>query len=294
MLLSNTVKAGLWMLGAVFALIMMAVAGREVSHEFDTFEIMMYRSFVGIFIVLLVGGFAGSLSSISKKRFGLHSLRNICHFTGQNLWFYALTVIPLAQLFALEFSTPIWVAIMTPFFLGERLTTTRIFTILLGFFGIIIVAQPGTMTIGLGLISAALCAIFFAGAFISTKLLARKESVTSILFWLTFMQFIFGVACVFYDGEVTLPSFHSLPLLIVIGCSGLLAHYCITSAFKLASILFVSPIDFLRLPLIAIIGAIFYHEAINSWVIIGAIIVFGSNFLSIWLESRNKTISLTK
>lgn len=290
----NTFKAGLWMLGAVFSFTAMAVAGREMSHELDTFEIMMYRSFIGVIIVLVVGCYAGSLQSISRQHFGLHLIRNICHFVGQNLWFYALAIIPLAQVFALEFSTPIWVAIMTPFFLGEQLSKARVFTILLGFCGILIVAQPGTITIGPGIISAALCAIGFAGAFISTKLLARTESITCILFWLTLMQLVLGIVCTSYDGDITIPSKSSLPLLALIGCAGLLAHYCLTSALKLASILFVSPIDFLRLPLVAIIGVIFYNEAINSWVIIGAIIVFGSNFLNIWIESKSKKIELAE
>lgn len=280
------------MLGAVISLSMMAVAGREMSHELDTFEIMMYRSFIGVIIVFIVGGFSGTLYSISKQRFGLHFIRNICHFTGQNLWFFALTTIPLAQVFAIEFSTPIWVAMMTPFFLGERLTKIRIFTILIGFSGILIVAQPATMVIGPGVISATLCAIGFAGAFISTKLLARTETVTCILFWLTVMQLVFGIICASYDGDIALPSLHSTPLLFVIGCAGLLAHYCITCALKLASILFVSPIDFLRLPLIAIIGAVFYKEAINIWVITGAIIVFGSNFLNILLESKSTPLKI--
>ena len=286
MTLANPIKAALWMIGAVMSFTSMAVAGREMSHELDTFEIMLYRSMISLVIVLVIGGLAGSLSTVSRKRFGLQLVRNISHFIGQNLWFYAVAIIPFAQVFAFEFSTPIWVALLAPIFLAERLTKIRLITVALGFCGILVVAQPGNITIGPGVIAAALCAIAFAGAYIGTKLLSHTESITCILFWLTAIQLVLGIICTAYDGDVALPSLATLPLIVLVACAGLFAHYCITSALKLAPVMFVSPIDFLRLPIIAFIGATFYNEAINVWVIIGAIIVFSANFLNIWGESR--------
>jgi len=288
--LKNPSKAALWMLGAVVSFSSMAVAGREMASELDTFEIMMYRSFIGVLIVLTVGGFAGTLSQISRKRFGLHLTRNVSHFAGQNLWFYAVAIIPFAQLFAFEFSTPLWVAILAPIFLAEKLTKVRVMAAILGFIGILIVAQPGTITIGPGIIAAAFCALGFAGAYIATKLLSRTESMTCIMFWLTAMQLVLGVICAVYDGDVAVPSWSALPLVMLIGCAGLLAHYCITSALKLAPAVIVSPMDFLRLPVMAFIGATFYNEGFNVWIILGALIVFAANFWNIWEESRQKAV----
>lgn len=276
------------MLGAVVSFSSMAVAGREMASELDTFEIMMYRSFIGVAIVLTIGKFSGTLSQISFDRFGLHFIRNISHFAGQNLWFYAVAIIPFAQLFAFEFSTPLWVAILAPVFLAEKLTKVRVLAALLGFIGILIVAQPGTITIGPGIIAAALCAIGFAGAYIATKLLSRTESMTSIMFWLTLIQLVLGIIFAVYDGDVAVPSLSALPLVILIGFAGLLAHYCITSALKLAPAVIVSPMDFLRLPLMAFIGATFYNEGFNVWIIVGALIVFVANFWNIWEEGRQK------
>ena len=286
--LGNPSKAALWMLGAVVSFSSMAVAGREMASELDTFEIMMYRSFIGVAIVLTIGKFSGTLSQISFDRFGLHFIRNISHFAGQNLWFYAVAIIPFAQLFAFEFSTPLWVAILAPVFLAEKLTKVRVLAALLGFIGILIVAQPGTITIGPGIIAAALCAIGFAGAYIATKLLSRTESMTSIMFWLTLIQLVLGIIFAVYDGDVAVPSLSALPLVILIGFAGLLAHYCITSALKLAPAVIVSPMDFLRLPLMAFIGATFYNEGFNVWIIVGALIVFVANFWNIWEEGRQK------
>jgi len=286
--LGNPSKAAIWMLGAVVSFSSMAVAGREMASELDTFEIMMYRSFIGIAIVLIVGGFAGTLSEINKQRFGLHFVRNISHFAGQNLWFYAVALIPFAQLFAFEFSTPLWVAILAPIFLAEKLTKVRVLAALLGFVGILIVAQPGTITVGPGIIAAAFCAIGFAGAYIATKLLSRTESITCIMFWLTAIQLVLGIICAAYDGDVAIPSLSALPLVVLVGCAGLLAHYCITSALKLAPAMIVSPMDFLRLPVMAFIGATFYNEGFNIWIIVGALIVFVANFWNIWEEGREK------
>lgn len=291
MAISNSIKATLWMFGALMSFTAMAVAGREVASELDTFEIMMYRSLIGLFIVLGVGGFAGSLVSISRQRFGLHVVRNFCHFTGQNLWFYALTMIPLAQVFAFEFSSPIWVALLAPFFLGERLTKVRIVTVLVGFIGILIIAQPGMITLNSGVIAAILCAIGFAGTFIATKLLSKTESTTCILFWLVLIQLVMGIGFAFYDADVAVPSKMALPLVVLIGCCGLLAHFCIVMALKFAPVMVIAPIDFLRLPVIALIGASFYNEAINIWIIVGAMIVFGANFFNIWSESKAKSVS---
>jgi len=291
MQVSNSLKAMLWMIGAVLSFTSMAIAGREMAVELDTFEIMMYRSLIGLVIVLIIGGFAGTLSTISRKRFGLHLIRNISHFIGQNLWFFAVAIIPFAQVFAFEFSTPIWVALLAPIFLAERLTKIRLLTVTLGFVGILIVAQPGKIDIGPGVIAAALCAVAFAGAYIGTKLLSQTESITCIMFWLTAIQLVLGIICTVYDGDIALPSINTLPLIVLVACAGLFAHFCITSALKLAPVMFVSPIDFLRLPIIALIGASFYNEAINMWVIVGAIIVFGSNLLNIWGENRAKVNS---
>ena len=115
----------------------------------------------------------------------MHLVRNAAHFTGQNLWFYAVTLIPLAQVFALEFTSPIWVIVLSPLILGERLTPVRALAALMGFVGILIVARPSVDSLNPGVISAASCAIFFALTMMLTKRLTRQESITSILFWLT-------------------------------------------------------------------------------------------------------------
>ncbi|MDZ7824931.1 MAG: DMT family transporter [Gammaproteobacteria bacterium] len=114
--------AALWMLGGLLSLSAMAIAGREMQVELDTFELMFYRSLVGVPIVLAAAVVSGGLPRLRTARPGLHATRNLFHFSAQNLWFHALATIPLAQVFALEFTTPIWVALLAPLVLRERFT----------------------------------------------------------------------------------------------------------------------------------------------------------------------------
>ena len=277
----NNRRAALWMIGAIISFTSMAVAGRAISGQLDTFEIMLYRSIMGFGIVLAVAKSVGTLSEIDLKHFRLHLLRNIFHFTGQNLWFFALPLIPLAQLFALEFTSPIWVLLLAPFFLGEGLTLRKITIAALGFIGVLIVARPEIGAVNIGIIAATCAAIGFAGAAILTRKLTVQNSLTKILFFLTGLQIIFGLLCAGYDGDIALPSVAAAPWLILIGAAGLAAHFCMTKSLSLAPASLVMPVDFARLPLIAVIGVVFYGESLDFYLVLGAALILAANYLNL-------------
>ncbi len=274
-------KAALWMIGAVASFSTMAVAGREISLDHDTFEIMLYRSLVGIVIVVSVLSLTRRWGEINTHRIGLHTVRNLAHFTGQNLWFFAVGVIPLAQVFALEFTVPLWVLVMSPIFLGEMITRVRAWAALLGFFGILILTQPFSEPLTPGVIAAAGAAIGFAGSAVFTRRLTRTESLGAILFYLTTMQAVFGLITAGIDGDIALPSSTSALWLVIIGCAGLFAHFCLTSALALAPATLVMPIDFARLPLIAAVGWLLYAEPLKASVVIGAAIILTANWINL-------------
>lgn len=279
-------KAAIWMTGAIASFSMMAVAGREVSFALDTFEIMLFRSVVGVIIVAFSAVAFGTWRQINGQQFSLHFARNIMHFIGQNFWFYAVTVIPLAQVFALEFTSPIWVILLSPLLLGERITLIRATAALMGFIGVLVVTRPDIAGINSGVIMAASSAIFFAFTIIFTKRLTRTQSITCILFYLTVLQLGFGLITAGYDGDITLPNAETLPWLVLIGVAGLLGHFCIANALAIAPATVVVPIDFARLPVIAIIGMLAYGEALDLWILLGAGIIFAGNYLNIWSETR--------
>jgi drug/metabolite transporter (DMT)-like permease len=285
---ATALRAALWMLGAVVSFSTMAIAGREVSFELDTFEIMMYRSVIGLLILMAVASLAGTRSTITGRKPGLHLVRNVFHFTGQNLWFFAITVIPLAQVFALEFTSPLWVLMLSPLVLGERLTSIRVLAAVMGFIGILIVTRPNAETVNIGTLAALCAAIGFAGSILFTKRLTRTETLTCILFWMTLSQSIFGVVCAGFDADITLPSAETTPWLVLIALGGLTAHFCLTTALSMAPATLVTPVDFLRLPVIALLGLALYQEQIELMVILGAAIIFGANYLNLWSETRRK------
>ena len=270
----------------MFSFIMMAISGRELGGDLDTFEIMTYRSLIGIMIVLFFIIYNKSYFEINIKRLKLHFIRNIFHFTGQNLWFFAVIYIPLSQVFAFEFTVPIWVAVLAPIFLKEKLTFVRLLTVFIGFVGILTIARPNFSSFDPALIAAALCAIGFAVANITTKKLTRTDSITCILFWLTVMQFIFGILCAGIDGQIDYPKGVELILIIIVGICGLGAHFCMTRALELAPALIVSPLEFLRLPFIAIIGYFVYNESLEIFVFLGAILVLLANLINIRAENK--------
>ena len=279
--MTPTLRAAIWMIGAITAFTLMAVAGRAAALNLDTFEIMFYRSCVGFAIVMACAVGFGTLDQVRADRLGLHFIRNVAHFTGQNLWFYAITVIPLAQVFALEFTGPIWVILLSPLILKERIRPLGIAAAIIGFIGILLVAKPGGTTISPGIIAAALCAIGFGLTAIFTRLLTKTQTITCILFYLTGMQAIFGLICAGLDGDMALPTVMTLPWVILIGIAGLTAHFCLTKALSIAPATLVMPLDFLRLPIIAVVGIILYAEPVDIWVIVGGTLIFAGNYVNI-------------
>ena len=274
--------AAAWMTGAIAAFTAMAIATRQINGAHDTFEILAYRSMIGWAIIVAIAAALGRLGDVRTERLGSHVLRNIFHFTGQSLWFWAITLIPLAQVFALEFTSPIWVILLAPLFLGERLTRRKMLAAALGFAGVLIVAQPDFGRIEPGVLAAAAAAFFFASTTLMTKLLTKGEPILSILFWLTLMQAVFGTVTMSVFGTVTLPSLATLPWLVLIGISGITAHFSLTTALSLAPASTVVPVDFARLPIIALVGATFYDEPVEFSLFLGA----GLIFLGIWITLR--------
>ena len=173
---SQPLKAAFWMIGAMISFSLMAISGRELAPELNTFEIMFFRSLIGLVIVVTIGALAGTLPQIKTDRLGLHVLRNTAHFTGQNLWFLAVAFIPFSQLFALEFSTPLWVALLAPMFLGEALTRRRLLSVGIGFGGVLIVARPDLSQLDPAISAAMACAICFACSLMATKKLTIDQS----------------------------------------------------------------------------------------------------------------------
>ena len=279
-------RAALWMTGSIASFSLMAVGGRELGAALSTFDIMAHRSLIGLAVVTAAALALGRTAELRPRAMRLHLARNSAHFAGQNLWFWALTAIPLAQVFAIEFTSPLWVALAAPLLLGERLTLGRVAAAAAGFLGVIIVTRPFGGGLDLGQAAAALAAICFAATAIATKRLTRTQSTLSILFWLTATQSVMGLAVTLPTG-LDLPPPALLHWTVVVSLAGLSAHLCLTAALSLAPASVVAPFDFVRLPVIAVVGALAYGESLDPWVFGGAALIIGANLINVARETRS-------
>jgi drug/metabolite transporter (DMT)-like permease len=273
------------MLLAIASFTLMAVAGRAVQAELTTFQLMAWRSLIGLGIVcaLILWGAGRGGRGFAQVRTavpGLHLWRNAWHFTGQNLWFYGIMAIPLSQLVALEFTQPIWVAALAPLLLGERMTAAKAVAALVCFAGVLIVARPGIQAVGLGHAAGLASALCFALNVILTRRIMAHDTVLCVLFWMTATQLAMGAA-IGFAGGVVWPSAALWPWLIVVGITGLAAHFALTSALGHAPASTVAPMEFLRLPVIAFVGMVLYGEPLDIFVFLGAAVIFGGNWLNI-------------
>ena len=282
----NYLMAAVWMFGAILSFVSMAVAGRELYTELDTFEIMGYRSTIGFVVVCLMLCFSPhGLTQLRPAHPLLQVKRNLFHFAGQNLWFYGVAVIPLAQLVALEFTNPLWVALLAPLLLNEKMTRLQIMAVFIGFLGILVVARPGYSPIEPGHLAGLGAAIGFAMNTIYTRQIGRTDTLLCVLFWMTLSQAVMGFAFALPSG-ITIFSAELVPWILVVGICGLTAHFCLTSALFLAPATIVAPMEFVRLPIISIVGALVYQEPVEIWVLIGGGVIMVGNLVNIYGRTR--------
>jgi drug/metabolite transporter (DMT)-like permease len=280
---ANVLAAVKWMTVALFAFTLIAIAGRGAARGLSTMDIIFYRSWLGASILAIVQyGQGKSVIDLRTGQLPLITLRSAMHFVAQYAWLAALTLIPLAELFAIEFTAPLWTALLAPIFLRERLTGTRLVAALLGFCGILVVISPGSMTISAGTLYAFTAAVGFAFHYLITKWLTRTDSAFLLLFYTHLIQALIATALVATTLKVPDPV--TALWVVALTVIGLVAHYSLTKAFSLADAIIVAPMDFLRLPLIAVVGVLIYAEPLHPLLIAGAGIIVFANFINIWGE----------
>ncbi|HEX6979677.1 MAG TPA: DMT family transporter [Alphaproteobacteria bacterium] len=267
-------RAVLWMLGAVASFTAMALSVRELSDSLSVYQILFLRSAVGLPLIVgaavAFGGTAG-LRRLRTANIRLQFVRNCIHIFGQLAWIYGLSVLPLATVFAVEFSSPLWAVLLAVLFLHEYPTRPQKIGLLLGFLGILTIVRPGLDGISWDLVMVLFAALAYAGAHLSTRILARTDLPISIAFWMCLIQTPLGLAVSLIDWRPV--GVADVPAILVLAASGLTAHQCLSSALRLAPLARVLPFDYLRLPLIAVIGAAFYGEALDPFVLVGGGIV---------------------
>jgi drug/metabolite transporter (DMT)-like permease len=271
---SNVVRAVLWMVGALLSFSAMAVSVRELSRGgFNIFEILAIRSGGALLILLAILVVRPELRvHVRPRRMGLNLFRNTVHYASQFAWALSLTLLPLAMVFALEFTMPAWTALLAVWLLHERLTPSRIGVVVFGLIGVLVILRPGIADFNPAALLVLLAAFGFAITMITTKKLTMTETTFGIVFWMAVIQFPLS-----FIGSDPRVFFHlnlhvALPTLAV-AIAGLTSHFCLSNAFRAGDATLVVPMDFMRIPLIAVVGWVFYGEQLDIYVFLGALII---------------------
>ena len=275
-----------WMMGALVSFLVMAISVRELSAEMHAFQMLFVRSAIGVAIlaaVLSVRGWA----QIRTRRLGVHLGRNLVHFAGQSLWIVGIALLPLATVAAIEFTTPIWGIFLAVLFLGERMNRGRWVALAFGVIGILAILRPGIEVVSSAALLMLGCTFCFGATNAITKWLTRSDTPIAIVFYMVSMQTVIGaLASIFVWIPIAASDW---PFLLLLGLTGVSAHYALTHALAAADAAFIMPFEFLRLPFVALVGFLVYSEDFEAAVTIGAALIFAGNYVSLRQEARRAT-----
>lgn len=274
------------MLGTLFSFCLMAIGARELSSELGTFQILFFRGLISLTIISTVIVTTRQRHRLQTKRLKLHAVRNLFHLAGQYGWFVGIGLLPLAQVFAIEFTVPLWTAIIATLLLGEKITTRKITAILLGLIGVLIIVKPGFEIISGATLIVLASAVCYAISHSSTKSLARTEHPTTILFLMCLIQL--PISFLLAIPEWQFPAGTQWYWLFTIGITALTAHFCMTKAMQCVDVTTVVTMDFLRLPAIALVGVLLYNEDFQVSLICGALLMLTGNLISLYPNKRQE------
>ena len=267
------------MAGWLALMLILTVAGRETTREMNVFQIMEVRSLLGLCMLYPLIRMSGGFATMKTARPLQHISRNLIHYGAQLGWFFALTLIPLGQVVSIEFTMPIWTAILAAAFLGERMTVWKIAAIVLGIVGVIVIVRPSTGEVNPGQLIALAAAVGFGISIAMVKSLTRTENTLAIIFWMLVVQ---SVAGFFPSIHVWVwPSAWAWGWTVVIAICGTFSHYCMARAMLYADATVVIPMDFLRVPLSAAAGWLIYSERLDMFTVLGATLILTGNLLNL-------------
>ncbi len=287
MAINNLARVVLWMVGALLSFSVMAVSIRELARAgMSIFEILVFRSAIALLVLAILLIVRADLRvHVLPRRMGLNLLRNIVHYISQYAWALSLTMLPLAMVFALEFTMPAWTALLAIWILHERMTPSRIGVVVLGLVGVLVILRPGIASFNPVAILVLLAAFGYAITMITTKQLTMTETTFGIVFWMAVIQLPLSLIGSDLSVFLHLEPRHILPA-IGVGTAGLTSHYCLSNAFRSGDATLVVPLDFMRIPLIAVVGWAFYGERLDIFVLLGALIIVAGVLWNLRSESQ--------
>lgn len=209
--------------------------------------------------------------------------RGLLHSVAVMLWFFAMARLPIAELTAINYLSPIGVTVGAALFLGEHLAFRRIAAVLVALAGVLIVLRPGIRAVEPGHIAMLAAALIFAASYLIAKRLTvfagPQVIVAQMSVWVTAGLAPFALA-------VWVPPAPSQVLwLLVTAAFATLGHLCMTQAFRIAPVTVTQPVTFLQLLWATLLGVIFFNEPIDPFVILGGLMIIGAIAFITWREA---------
>jgi len=275
----STAKAAAWMAGWLTLMLVIAVAGREAARELTVLQVMEMRSLIGFILLWPLVLASGGLAALKTQRLREHGARNVVHYGAQYAWFAALTMIPLAQVVAIEFTMPIWIILLAAAFLGERITPWKVLAVALGLLGVGLIVRPSSSGLSPGQLVAVAAAVGFAVSVTMVKSLTRTDSAVAISFWMLVVQSLLGLLPALWVWRW--PSATAWGWVGLVAFCGTYSHYCMARAMRHAEATVVMPMDYLRVPLTALAGWLIYAERLDVFTVAGTVLILAGNLLNI-------------
>ena len=246
---------------------------RKAAENLHVFEVVFFRNLLAFIVMLPILKSTG-LVAIKMNNTKLFFMRGFFGAIGMLASFTSLTLIPLAQATAISFSKPIFITIGATIFLGEIIKARRIAAIIIGIIGMLIIVQPGVNSFSFGIMLAIIAAL--AGSL--NALIVKKQTLTdtpqAIVTWMVIIliPITFIPAIPVWEW----PSFETWLYLWGIAIVGTLAHFSWTKSYSMADITSLEPIEFIKLPIMALLGWMIFSEIPGTWTWVGGLIIFMS------------------
>ncbi len=263
------------MMLAVAGLALMNLTVRLMSEELHVLQTTFFRNaFALLFITPWL--FSAGLSGLKTTRLRFHVLRSLNGFTAMVIWFLSLSLLPLADATALNFTIPLFVTLGAALFLGESLRLRRSLATLAGFMGVLIIIRPGFAEVSLVTGLPVLAAAFMAGSMLMVKALSRTENPHAMVFYMNLFMTILSIVPALFVW--IWPSWEIWLMGAFIGFLGVVCHIGINKAMKLSEASTLAPLDYTRMPVTAGLAFLFFGEFPDLWTWLGAFVIMGSSF----------------
>jgi drug/metabolite transporter (DMT)-like permease len=220
---------------------------------------------------------------LSRQQIWLFTVRGAVHTGAVILWFYAMARIPIAEVTAMNYLSPVYVTLGAALFLGERLPVRRLIAVLVALIGAMIILRPGIKTVEPGHLAMLLTAVFFAMGYLIAKRLSGELSPAVVVGMLSVTVTI-GLAPFAAVVWIT-PTLAQLGWLFLVACFATAGHYTMTMAFAAAPLTVTQPVTFLQLVWAVLLGWVIFDEAVDIWVIVGGLIIMGAVSFITWREA---------